>query len=117
MVIKVMAAFFAAYEAYKLLNARAFSALIERMKAAGRLEKAPEIIMTDFFFRRVLLIELAYLVFAFILLFTAYWYFSIVLITISIVVFLMDTTVRAGRLALGAGSAILAALLMFIVMA
>jgi len=118
MTLKVIAAIFAAYECYKMLNTQSFKALIERTKAAGRPEEASQAmqVIKNPFFMRVMLIELAYMVFALILIFTAYWYFTIVLFTISFSVIMMDTNGRKGNLILGMGSAISAALLMTIVM-
>ncbi len=115
--LKIAAAFFAAYEAYKLLHAGEFSALIGQMKAAGRGEVSPETLMQSVFFRRVAFIELAYLLFAVFLLFTAYWYFTLALIGASAVVMMMETGSRAARLAMATASAVLAALLMHIVLA
>lgn len=119
MIIKVVAAVFAVYECYKLLNTASFKILIERTKGAGEQEKPPEMmqLMADPFFQRVMLIELAYLIFALILLFTDYWYFTIVLFILSIAVILLDTSGRKGTLVLATGSAISAALLMTIVLA
>ncbi|MDO9535732.1 MAG: hypothetical protein Q7J85_10485 [Bacillota bacterium] len=119
MTIKIIAAIFAAYECYKLLNVEPFKELIERTKAAGNLDTDSQVmaVMTDPFFKRVMLIELSYVIFAVILLFTVYWYFTIVMFSFSIAIILFDTTGRKGSLILGIGSAISAALLMTIVMA
>lgn len=119
MTLKIIAALFAVYECYKLLNTEPFKELIDRTKAAGGLEKPPQVmeVMTDPFFQRVMLIELAYIIFALILLFTPYWYFTIVMFTISVAIIMLDTTGRKGNLILIIGSAISAALLMTIVIA
>ncbi|HAP32851.1 MAG TPA: hypothetical protein DCQ14_07360 [Firmicutes bacterium] len=117
MLIRVMAAVFAAYEVYKLLNAAAFCELYEQIKTVGNLETVRHNMLKDPFFRRVLLLELTYMFFAFALLFTPFWYFPIVLGGTSIALTLADTKGRAGRIALSAASAILAALLMNIVTA
>jgi len=119
MTIKILAAIFASYECYKLLNIEPFKELIERTKAAGSLNTDSDAmeILTDPFFKRVMLIELFYVIFAITLLFTVYWYFTIVLFSFSIAMFLFDTTGKRGNLILGIGSAISAALLMTIVMA
>lgn len=118
MTIKILAAFFAAYECYKLLNIQPFKELIERTKAASNLDTAPQVmqVMTSPFFKRVMLIEIAYMIFALILLFTVYWYFTIVLFTFSIALILVDTSGRKGSIILGAGSIISIILLMTIVM-
>lgn len=117
MELKIIAAIFAAYEAYKLLHAGAFSALIEQMKEAGHKGEAPQDILKDLFFRRVVLIELAYLLFAVFLIFTPYWYFTIVLMGSSAAVMLSDTKTTPGRLVMVISSAVLALLLMKIVLA
>jgi len=116
MTIKILAAIFAAYECYKLLNTEPYKKIIERTNEAGELGTT-SFITTDPFLRRVMLIELVYIIFAIILLFTVYWYFTLVLFTISILIIAVDTTGRKGSLILGACSAICAVLLMTIVMA
>ncbi len=119
MTIKVIAAIFAVYECYKLLNTASFKILIDRTKGAGELENPPQLIqlMADPFFQKVMVIELAYMIFALVLLFTAYWYFTIVLFTLSIAIIMLDTTGTKGNLILATGSAISLALLMTIVLA
>ncbi len=119
MTIKVIAAIFAVYESYKLLNTASFKVLIDQTKEAGKLENPPQLmqLMPDPFFRRVMIIELAYMIFALALLFTAYWYFTIVLFTLSIAIILLDTTGRKGTLILATGSAISLTLLMTIILA
>ncbi len=116
MLIKILAAFFAAYECYKMLNPSAYIKLIKQAKAAYQVEETAQF-MADSFFRRVLIIELAYIVFAIILLFTQYWYFTVVLFLLSIVLFTLDTTGRRIRLLLTGGSALCAVILMIIVLA
>lgn len=119
MTIKIIAAMFAAYECYKLLNNKSFKELIEHTKRAGRQNEAPQImeIMSSPFFQRVMLIEFAYIIFALVLLFTAYWYFTIVLFGFSIAMVFLDTSGQKGDLIIGIGSAVSAILLMYIVMA
>ncbi|HAP32724.1 MAG TPA: hypothetical protein DCQ14_06710, partial [Firmicutes bacterium] len=51
------------------------------------------------------------------LLFTPHWHFTIMLISISAAVMLLDTKTTLGRLTITAGSAVLMALLMKIVLA
>jgi hypothetical protein len=114
MAIKVLAAIFAVYECYKLLNTEPFIKLIELTKEAVE-SGAAALVTTDIFFRRIMIIELGYAVFALILLFTVYWYFSLVLFTISIAIIALDTTGKKGRLILGTASAICVILLMTIV--
>jgi hypothetical protein len=111
----VIAAIFAAYECYKLINTESYIKLIESTKEAGKSGETP-LIITDPFFQRIMLIELAYIIFALILLFTAYWYFTLVLFTVSIVIIALDVTGKKGSLILGACSFICASLLMTIIM-
>ncbi len=116
MYIKTAAAIFAAYECYKMLNAGAYVKLIQKAKAAHRAEEAEQF-TADPFFRRVLVLELAYIVFAIILLFTPFWYYTIVLFAISLLLFTLDPAGRMIRLLLTSGSAVCAVLLMYIILA
>ncbi len=116
MYIKILAALFAAYECYKMLNPSAYIKLIKQAKAAYQIEETAQF-MADPFFRKVLLIELAYILFALFLLFTPYWYFTAILFLLSIVIFTLDTAGRRIRLLLTGGSALCAIILMIIVLA
>lgn len=116
MFLKILAAIFAAYECYKMLNSGMYIRLIEQAKAAYQVEHPPEF-MATVFFRRVMLIEFAYIIFAIALLFTGYWYFTIILFLVSFLLFIMDTSKKYSNLLLSAGSAVCAAILMTIVLA
>ncbi len=116
MLIKIMAAIFAAYECYKLLHIGAFSELIENLKLVGKTEER-SLIEGNSFYKRVLFVEVCYLIFALVLLFTAYWYFTVVLLAISLSLFAIDTRTIAGKVILGMGSAVCVSLLMYIVLA
>lgn len=115
MIIKILAAVFAAYEFYKMLNADAFNHLIKRTKTADSLEKLPEV-LADPFFRKTMLIEFFYIIFALVLLFTEYWYFTVILLGLNLALLGIDTTSRMGRLFIGTSSAICAALLVNIIL-
>lgn len=116
MILKVIAAIFAAYEFYKMLNADAFNELIKRTKTADRLEMVPEI-LSDPFCRRTMIIEFFYVIFALALLFTEYWYFTVILIAVNLALLAVNTTGKFGRFFIGTSSAICAAILINIVLA
>lgn len=115
--IKVLAAVFAAYEVYKMLHAGAFIRLIENTRKLADEHAGLPAFMSDPFVRRILVIELLYIIFVMILIFTPYWYITIAIIAVSVFAFSMVAAERVGStLILTIGSAICAMLLMIIVL-
>lgn len=114
--IRVMAAVFAAYEFYKMLNAGTYIRLIRETKELADQPADMSSFMANPFVQRVMLIEIFYIIFAVALIFTPYWYFTIVLFAVSLGVFSLVVSGRAqGSLIVSIGSAICALLLMRIV--
>ncbi len=117
MLIKIFAAVFAVYEFYKILNAEAYMKIIRQAKTAFDKDEDASKILADSFFRKVLLLEIAYTAYAVFLLFTAYWYFTLILLALSFILFVIDATGRTSSRILGAGSAVSAAVLVSIMLA
>lgn len=116
MVIKVLAAVLAGYECYKMLNADAFIKLIKKMKAGLEGQEEGPLIQQDPLLQRVFLIEVIYIIFAVALLFTEYWHFTLVLLSLNFLLFLMEATTGISSWVFAASSAIFALLLMNIVL-
>lgn len=116
MIIKVLAALFAGYECYKMLNAGAFIELIKRIKSGIEEPEKETSIKDDPFLKRVFVIEVAYAVFAIGLLFTEYRYFTLTLIILSIILILMEVITGISKGVFALSSAICALLLMTIIL-
>ncbi|RQD75498.1 MAG: hypothetical protein D5R97_05780 [Candidatus Syntrophonatronum acetioxidans] len=116
MIIKVLAAVFAGYECYKMLNAGAFIGLIKRIRSGIEEPEKEKPIKDDPFFQRVFIIEGAYIVFSLGLLFTEYRYFTLALIFLSIILLLMEIITGISKGVFALSSAICALLLMTIIL-
>lgn len=116
MIINILAAVFAGYECYKMLNGEAFIKLIRKLKAGLEDPGKEPLFERDPFLKRVLIIEVAYIVFALTLIFTQYWYFPIILFSLSFLLVLIETIMGINRWIFAAGSAICALLLVNIML-
>lgn len=116
MLMKIFAAVFAVYECYKMLHAGAYIAVIKKAKTAHTPGETASL-LADPFLRKILLIEIAYIIFAIVLLFTAYWYFTVILFSISLFLFALNPEGRLIHLLLITGSAVCAIILLTIIWA